>query len=351
MAFPQPAVAIPREISAGIIKLKTKPSASIHYSFVQGNSNVQSDQLVIFLNGLIADKASWLAVMAGIIRTRKATTGFPSMLAYDRYGQGLTEDRDPQDRGREKGHGHDVEDAVTDLHQLVTQVVHERLRGSSEQLRICLVANSIGCAIARLYAQKYPGEVAALLLLDSIMANSNFDFWPDPDAEGFDANQLPDDVTVELLREQRARFAAMFSPNTANREGLSRRNLAELLPYSDSPKIIGPDGKGPWVTVVGHDFEHFASESLKVSAIPFQLSCHEVNCDHQSMETPISLSMQYTNPLWHTYNLGLVQITDENRRRGPVFAEGCGHFIQRDDPNFVAGELSMMLDRAVGDQL
>ena len=67
------------------------------------------------------------------------------------------------------------------------------------------------------------------------------------------------------------------------------------------------------------------------------------------METPISLSMQYTNPVWHTYNLGLVQITDENRRRGPIFAEGCGHFIQRDDPNFVVVELSMILGQLLSD--
>lgn len=333
MALPQPAVAIPREITAGAIKLTTKPSASIHYTFVHGNSSRHPYQLVVFLNGLIADKASWLAAIAGIIRIRRTTAGFPSMLAYDRYGQGLSEDRDPQDRGREKGHGHDVADAVADLHQLIAQISQERLQRSSEQLQIVLVANSIGCAIARLYVQTYPGSVAALLLLDSIIANSNFDFWPDPDAEGFDVNQLPEDVTVEILREQRARFAAMFSPSVVNPEGLSRRDLAELLPHSDSPKLVGPDNKGPWVTVVGHDFEHFAAESLK------------------SMETPISLSMQYTNPLWHAYNLGLAQITDENRSRGPIFAEGCGHFIQKDDPNFVVGELSIILDQLLRDQL
>lgn len=36
--------------------------------------------------------------MTGIIRVKP---DFPPMLAYDRYGQGLTEDRDPQDTGRE----------------------------------------------------------------------------------------------------------------------------------------------------------------------------------------------------------------------------------------------------------
>lgn len=283
MALPRPIDEIIRRIYAGTFTLKTKPSASIHYNFVQGPLYVHPDQhpdrLVIFLNGLVADKASWLPVMAKIIQASEPTK-LPSMFAYDRYGQGLSEDRDPQDRGREKGHGHDVEDAVTDLHQLVMKISSEMLSGWRYELKLYLVANSIGCAIARLYAQKYPGHVTALLLLDSIMANSNFDFWPDPDAEGFDANQLPEDVTTETLREQRAKFAAMFSPKIANREGLSRRNLAELLPYSDSPKIIGLGRKEPWVTVVGHDFEHFATESLKVSTIPLQLSCHEFKSNH-----------------------------------------------------------------------
>lgn len=195
------------------------------------------------------------------------------MLAYDRYGQGVTEDRDPKDRGRERGHGHDVADAVEDLHQIIAQMAQLRLHATVDQLQLVLVANSIGCAIARLYAERYPGTVSALLLLDSIMANSNFDFWPDPDAKEFSEELLPRDVTVEVLREQRARFAAMFSHHVVNREGLSRRNLADLLPLSDGPKLLGPEqGQEPWVTVVGHDFERFAQESLKVSFNPFMYS-------------------------------------------------------------------------------
>ena len=282
MAFPQPAIAIPREITSGTLELTTKPGASIHYTFAQGNNTHHSYHLVIFLNGLIADKSSWLAVIAGVIRARKTTTGFPSMLAYDRYGQGLTEDRDPQDRGREKGHGHDVADVVGDLHQIFLHIVQERLHKRPDELHLVLVANSIGCAIARLYAQTYPGKVVALLLLDSIMANSNFDFWPDPDAKDFGENELPDDVSVEILREQRAKFAAMFSPQIINPEGLSRRTLPELLPASDGPKLVGPDDeKGPWVTVAGHDFEHFAQESRRVSNFSFTFS----SCgQHQSLD-------------------------------------------------------------------
>ncbi len=199
------------------------------------------------------------------------------MLAYDRYGQGLSGDRDPLERGRERGHGHDVADAAVDLHDLISQISSERLGTMSSSLQIVFVANSIGCAIARFCAQNYPGLVAALFLLDSIMANSNFDFWPDPDADDFTDDKLPKNVTVEILRDQRARFAAKFKPNVVNREGLSRRNLAELLPQSDGPRLIGPDGKGPWVTVAGHDFEKFAQESLEVGDYSSDSFSHEFN--------------------------------------------------------------------------
>ncbi len=294
MAFPKPAFAIPREIGSGTSKLPSKPEATIHYTFARGSPTTHC--LVVFLNGLMADKASWLAVMAGLIRSPRAVSyGIPSMLAYDRFGQGLTEDRDPLERGKEKGHGHDVADAAVDLHELISQISSEQLSSMSSQLRIVFVANSIGCAIARLYAQQRPGIVVGLLLLDSIMANSNFDWWPNPDLDGFNPEvDLPADVSVEVLREQRARFASSFHPDVANREGLSRRNLAQLLPYSDSPRLVGPDGRGPWVTVVGHDFEKFADESLKVCDFTFESctkSCHESNglwLDHGNPDFPVN---------------------------------------------------------------
>lgn len=58
--------------------------------------------------------------------------------------------------------------------------------------------------------------------------------------------------------------------------------------------------------------------------------------------------MQYTNEIWHKYNLGLARITDAARSRGPISAKGCGHFIQRDDPNFVVCELHMILSNLQG---
>lgn len=317
---------IPNELaprSSKTIILPHKPGASIHYNFAQGNND---NSLIVFLNGLMTDRTSWIRVMAGIMRQRKTTpAGFPSLLSYDRYGQGMTKDRDPQDEGREEGHGHDCADAAEDLHHLIEGVAKERMNVQEHDLRIILVANSIGCAIARIYAQEHP--VAALLFLDSIMANSDFDLWPNPDTEVIRRPQdLPDKVTDEILREQRAKFAAIFHPSVSNKEGLSRRNLAKLLPHSDKP-MLGSEGNRPWLTVVGHDFDAFAEESLR------------------TMGTPKSLSIMYSNPAWDAYNQGLVSITDKEQSKGSIQAKGCGHFIHRDDPNFVIDETLYLLDK------
>ena len=317
-----PAQMLPREIVHTTMTLHHKPAATIHISLARSNDADSPRVIIVFLNGLMSDKSSWLPVMASIIRERKeSSTAGPTLLAYDRYGQGLTTDTDPLDRGREKGRGHDVKDAAEDLRHLIAQVCVD-----GPEPRVVLVANSIGCAIARCYAQNNP--VAAILFLDSIIANSSFDFWPDPDRDGFDkARDLPEDVSVEILREQRKKFAAIFRPDVANKEGLDRATLAKLLPESDKP-ILGKQGQQPWVTVVGHDFQTFAEESLK------------------TMGTPISLSMRYSNPIWNEYNQGLARLTDQKLSKGPFQAKGCGHFIQRDDPTLVVQETLDLADKA-----
>jgi hypothetical protein len=46
---------------------------------------------------------------------------------------------------------------------------------------------------------------------------------------------------------------------------------------------------------------------------------------------------------WAKYNLGLTKLTDEDKCDGVVIAKGCGHFIQKDDPSFVAKEVESMI--------
>ncbi|KAL4993646.1 alpha/beta-hydrolase [Aspergillus recurvatus] len=317
------------------IALATKPTAQISYTFhpptlFKNTKNI----FLVFLNGLGLPQASWFPVIAKL--QEQTALDLPGILTYDRYGQGATTDRDPQNPD-----AHDCLDVVRDLRQLLTQITAEKLGiNSLGEVKIVFVANSIGCALARLYAQEYPGTVAGLVLLDSVLANSDFvSIFPDPDAADFDQALLPENITREILRTTRARVRAIFHPvdgQGGKAEGLSRANLPSLLPDSDGPVLLGPGGKDggndkePFVTVVGHDFEAFAQESVR-------------------MGCPVELSMAYVNPFWKAYNEGLVKITHGTRAKGPVIAEGAGHFIQKDRPDVVVREIVEVLGRVYGD--
>jgi hypothetical protein len=48
---------------------------------------------------------------------------------------------------------------------------------------------------------------------------------------------------------------------------------------------------------------------------------------------------------WAKYNESLTNITDEVRCDGVTIARDCGHFIQTDDPSFVAKQVRGMLEK------
>ena len=241
----------------------------------------------------------------------------------------MSTDPDPSDSGAlDPMHGHDCLSVVRDLRQLLTQIANENLDiVDVGELELLLVCHSIGCALGRLYAQEYPGTVAAMLLLDSVLANSDYvSIWPDPDSDGFNKDDLPEGVTPELLRLTREKHRSMFHPNVGSKEGLSRNNLRDLLPYSDSPVLDGVGSKGPWITVVGHDFMAFARENERIGI-------------------PQAVAINYTNPYWHRYNEGLARLTEKDRSKGPIQAPGTGHFVQRDNPTFVLAEILELLNK------
>ena len=53
--------------------------------------------------------------------------------------------------------------------------------------------------------------------------------------------------------------------------------------------------------------------------------------------------MTYVQPVWDEYNKHLALLTSTDKSKGPIIAEGCGHFVQRDNPQFVAKEICKML--------
>ncbi|KAI0852598.1 alpha/beta-hydrolase [Daldinia vernicosa] len=322
------------------IRLPHKPDAPLSYQFVPGQGPLSTTHLIVYLNGLIAPQSGWRATIDHLRRRwdegGSRSANHPALLTYDRYGQGGSA-RDPADD--QHGGSHDIREVVADLHVLAQEIRRTKMikdadasneddgAAAADQVpkpKLIFVANSIGCVIGRFYAQTYPGSTAALLFLDSNIANSDqVSLFPDPDAPGFDPHVLlPPDSTVADLRRTRAGYAAHFHPSAPNPEHLDRRNIISLLPLSDGPPLRGaePDeGTGPRITVVGHDWATFAEEGLR-----------------GSMNVPEGLTNRYVNPPWAAYNEGLARLTSADRARGPVIATGCGHFIQKDDPALVA---------------
>ncbi|KAK6355948.1 hypothetical protein TWF718_000325 [Orbilia javanica] len=305
------------------VVLPHKPSASLSCTFIKGTTNI----LVVFLNGLGLPQSHWWPCITQFLSLDHT---HPSILTYDRYGQGLTTDTDPQDEGQSPlppGHRHDIVSVTKDLHILIDTISTKHQIPLAET-PLVLVANSIGCPLARYYSQTYPATVAGLILLDSYMTDTNFiDLYPDPDAPGFDKHTLPDGITVENIRAAREGMGKLFHPSVTNKEGFWRGNITTLLPHSYEPKLLAwrqGDKSGPYVTVVGHDWDVFAEESLRMKGMTK------------------AVAMAYTNPAWGLYNEGLVKITGEDRRQR-LIAAGAGHFIQQGRPDLVAQQLERMV--------
>ncbi|EGX44964.1 hypothetical protein AOL_s00173g65 [Orbilia oligospora ATCC 24927] len=307
------------------IVLPHKPSASLSCTFIKGTTNI----LIVFLNGLGLPQSHWWPCITQLLSLDPI---HPSILTYDRYGQGLTADPDPQDGGQSPlppGHRHDLISVTKDLRILIDTISKTQQILLSETPLI-FVANSIGCPLARCYSQTYPATVAGLVLLDSYMTDTNFiDLYPDPDAPNFDQHSLLDGITVEDIRSAREGMGKLFHPSVTNKEGFWRGNITFLLPHSFEPKLLGwkeenIGGKGPYVTVVGHDWDVFAEESLRMKGMTK------------------AVAMAYTNPAWGLYNEGLLKITNEERGRR-LIASRAGHFIQQGRPDLVAEEVQKVV--------
>ncbi|MEI6875787.1 MAG: alpha/beta fold hydrolase, partial [Spirochaetota bacterium] len=106
----------------------------------------QGSPLVVLENGFIAESDSWKAVAEGI-------SEFTRVCVYDRAGRGSS---DPAPKPR------NAADLVADLRA----VVHSPEVGAKG--KVILVGQSFGGLLVRLYAQRHPGEVAGLVLVDSM---------------------------------------------------------------------------------------------------------------------------------------------------------------------------------------
>ncbi|TGO27715.1 hypothetical protein BPAE_0038g00610 [Botrytis paeoniae] len=189
----------------------------------------------------------------------------PSILTYDRHGQGATTSQDPVDDipGTDPGYDHDLNDAVNDLHELIQVTV-------ATNPKLVLVVGSIGAHVARIYAHKHPATVEGLLFLDSSIGNAEAtDLWPNSHTSDIkESDVVGDDCTPKQYIEAYATLGRTFNTDIKSSEGLERRDFLQLLPKPSSPKLQGLNGKEPWLKVIGHDSEPSAEEMWRISKIP-----------------------------------------------------------------------------------
>ncbi|KAK3990146.1 Alpha/Beta hydrolase protein [Cladorrhinum sp. PSN332] len=311
------------------ISLPHKPGASLRYSlYTPPSPSPLSNHLLLFLNGLILPRSSWSPTITRLLSHRtNSNLPLPKILTYDRYGQGDSSP-DPSDPPSTP-YGHDALEITSDLHHLLTQL-------SLHKSPLIIIASSIGCPLARLYCSpgSKPNNISALLFLDSMISSTDFvSLFPNPDSPDFDPDGLPDEISPEDLRHARTKFKQHFHPTVPNPERFDRRNLAQLLPHADKPLLLpqSVDANGnpraPRLVVVGHDWDEFAEQ-----------------CEKGSLSVSKAVINTYMNPAWGKYNEGLTHLAGPHRISQVKIAKGCGHFIQQDDPVFVAQEINNLLD-------
>ena len=246
-------------------------------AFVQG----AGDPLVLLEVGLGAESASWARVTEGVARFARACR-------YDRAGRGAS---DPARKPR------GPDDLVEDARRIALHLSPSR--------PVVLVGQSLGGLIARLYAHRYPREVAALVLVDSLHEDQ-FDLcgphFPAP-AEG----------EAPILSSMRAFWTAGWRDPANNPEGI------DLPACRDAGHAITSLGSMPMRLLTAHGFT--------LATAPFGAAGPRLQ------------------DLWNGLHARLASRSTDSRHE--VLADS-GHFVQLDRPDAVVAVVREVVTKIRG---
>ena len=232
-------------------------STHLSCTFIKAEPGAPLRTLIIFLNGIDSPQTDWYPIIR-LIAQQHAFRNSPPILMYDRVGQGDSICSSKRDR--------DVMSAVMDLRGLIEKIAELKLgvkRDEVNTLRTMIVGSSVGCSIARLYAQTFPRTIGGLLLLDPIPTNRDImSLFPNTRSPGFPNTPLPSPITPALIDQAKDIIRKSLCDNS---EHLWTRNVCDYLPFSSLPKLQGPKPNTPLVTVLVHDPEVFALQLKEVS--------------------------------------------------------------------------------------
>ncbi|HEY3835132.1 MAG TPA: alpha/beta hydrolase [Bryobacteraceae bacterium] len=278
---------------------------------------------VVFESGISASSVSWTVLQP---RIAQLTT----TVSYDRAGLGWS---DPV-----SGH-FDAERLVADLELL--------LRNLSIAPPYILVGHSYGALLVRLYAERNPGQIAGLVLVDPVLGSE----WAQPDAGH--------------VRSLKA--ACMLSSWGAvlARLGVVRFATAPLLRESTVlPMLIGKASAGPAAGVIDRstgEIRKLPRESWPVVRAlwcrpgSFRGMARHLRALPSSFEHLRNAAFDFPIVVISADNLtpeGLAEhraIAALSHQGEHVLAEGSGHWVHFDAPDVIAAAIRRVLGAGVCD--
>ncbi|HUP27966.1 MAG TPA: alpha/beta hydrolase [Chloroflexia bacterium] len=232
---------------------------------------------VILEHGMATESGSWKQV-------QQEVASFTRVCAFDRAGRG-TSDAAPKPRTSE--------DMVADLHAL--------LENAGVPGPYILVGNSLGGFNARIFAHKYPDEIAGLVLVDS-MHQDQF-----ARIEQALPPETPQDP--EGFKAFRQSFTQDYKDPTKNPEGYDQ------LTSHEQGRAVTSLGDLPMIVLAGSEFR---------------------------MRIPDPRFGTYMHNMWHDLQKDLAGLSTKGKF---VAVEDSGHFIQIDKPEAVVDAIREIVDQ------
>ena len=273
------------------------------------NCTGQGSPTVILAGGSLEYSLFWALVQPEV-------AGFTRACSYDRAGYGWSESS-PRPRT--------ATIMVEELHTLLT---NGKIEGP-----YVLVGHSLGGMTMRVYAQKYPDEVAGLVLVDSLHEEQ--------------ISRLPD-IQQRLLQEVlgQARMLAI----------LSSTGLMALAPQN-IPNPGVPDEAYTQLQATSATSGSFKTNVAELNVM--EESCAEVRALHITSfgnlplivlsagrdETIAFLSHAENQQRWEVWQGLQSELVALSSNSKQVIAEQSGHNIQLDQPDLVIDSVQEMVDR------
>jgi pimeloyl-ACP methyl ester carboxylesterase len=265
---------------------------------------------VVLEAGLSTCLLDWSKVMPEV-------AGLTRVCAYDRAGHGWS-DRGPKPR----------------TSQRLADELHSLLWNAGIDGPYVLVGHSYGGQIVRIFAVRYPDEVAGLVLVDSSHENQRFRV-----PRGPLAGRIIDAFRWQLyrLRPILARLGWLRLRQQPN--GVVEELAPELQPTARAVGLFST--AYDWLLDEGPVIE--LSEALLRAARPLPQVPLGVLSAHYRVTPPRGVTPEQMDQVWMGLQSELAQLLPDGRQ---IITEKSGHFIMLDEPELVVDAIRHVVERA-----